>query len=112
MSYQIEPDHEEETGSERGRKKKHDGNSVASDGGPPPVAVAGFDGSTILSDFSQQMTMSDPELRDCVYNVVHIGLGDMTCPLPYLCCTLLACEVGLAGTKGNYSSTISRLVSD
>jgi hypothetical protein len=56
--------------------------------------------------------LSDPGLRDCVHNVVHIGLGDRTCPIPYLCCTLLACEVELAGTEGNYSSTIPRLVSD
>jgi hypothetical protein len=48
--------------------------------------------------------LSDPGLRDCVYNVVHTGLGDRTCPIPYLCCTLLACEVGLADTKGSYSS--------
>jgi hypothetical protein len=57
-------------------------------------------------------TMSDPGLRDCVHNVVHTGLRDRTCPIPYLCCTLLACEVGLAGTEGNYSSMIPRLVSD
>jgi hypothetical protein len=48
--------------------------------------------------------LSDPELRDCVHNVVHTRIGDMTYPIPYLCCTLLACEVGLAGTEGNYSS--------
>jgi hypothetical protein len=40
----------------------------------------------------------DPELRDCVHNVVHTGIEDRTCPIPYLCCTLLACEVGLADT--------------
>jgi hypothetical protein len=44
--------------------------------------------------------LSDPGLRDCVHNVVHIGIGDRTCPIPYLCCTLLACEVGLAGAEG------------
>jgi hypothetical protein len=48
--------------------------------------------------------LSDPGLRDCVHNVVHIGLEDRTCPIPYPCCTLLACEVGLADTEGNYSS--------
>jgi hypothetical protein len=48
--------------------------------------------------------LSDPGLWDCVHNVVHTGLGDRTCPLPYLCCTLLVCEVGLVGTEGNYSS--------
>jgi hypothetical protein len=48
--------------------------------------------------------LSDPGLRDSVHNVVHTGLGDRTYPISYLCCTLLACEVGLAGTEGNYSS--------
>jgi hypothetical protein len=48
--------------------------------------------------------LSDPGLWDCVHNVVHTGLRDRTCPIPYLCCTLLACEVGLASTEGNYSS--------
>jgi hypothetical protein len=48
--------------------------------------------------------LSDPGLRDCVHNVVHTGLGDRTCPIPYLCCTLLVCEVGLVGIEGNYSS--------
>jgi hypothetical protein len=38
--------------------------------------------------------VSDPGLRDCVHNIVHTGLEDRTCPIPYLCCTLLACEVG------------------
>jgi hypothetical protein len=32
--------------------------------------------------------LSYPELRDCVHNVVHTGLGDRTCPIPYLYCTL------------------------
>jgi hypothetical protein len=48
--------------------------------------------------------LSDPRLRDCVHNVVHTGLGDRTCPIPYICCTLLACKVGLANTEGSYSS--------
>jgi hypothetical protein len=48
--------------------------------------------------------LSDPGLRDCVHNVVHTGLGDKICPIPYLCCTLLACEVRLADTEGSYSS--------
>jgi hypothetical protein len=48
--------------------------------------------------------LSDPGLRDCVHNVVHTGIGDRTCPIPYLCCTLLACEVGLADTEGSYIS--------
>jgi hypothetical protein len=45
-----------------------------------------------------------PGLRDCVHNVVHTGIGDMTCHLSYLCCILLAYEVGLADTEGIYSS--------
>jgi hypothetical protein len=45
--------------------------------------------------------LSHPGLRDCVHNVVHIELEDRTCPIPYLCCTLLACEVGLADTEGS-----------
>jgi hypothetical protein len=48
--------------------------------------------------------LSDPGLRDYVHNVVHTGIGDRTCPIPYLCCTLLACEVELVDTKGSYSS--------
>jgi hypothetical protein len=46
----------------------------------------------------------DLGLRDYVHNIFHTGLGDRTCPIPYLCCTLLACEVGLADIEGNYSS--------
>jgi hypothetical protein len=56
--------------------------------------------------------LSDPGLRECVHNVVHTGIVDRTYSIPYLCCTLLACEVGLADTEGSYSSTIPRLVSD
>jgi hypothetical protein len=48
--------------------------------------------------------LSDLGLRDCVHNVVHIGIGDKTCPIPYLCCILLAYEVGLADKEGSYSS--------
>jgi hypothetical protein len=48
--------------------------------------------------------LSDPGLRDCVHNIVHTGIGDVTCHIPYLCCTLLACEVGLADTEGSHSS--------
>jgi hypothetical protein len=57
----------------------------------------------ILS-YEELRGLSHPGLSDCVHNVVHTGLGDRTCPIPYLCCTLLACEVGLAGIEGNYSS--------
>jgi hypothetical protein len=49
-------------------------------------------------------SLSDPRLRDCVHNIVHTGIGDGTCPTPYLCCTLLACEVELVDTEGGYSS--------
>jgi hypothetical protein len=48
--------------------------------------------------------LSDLRLRDCVHNVVHTGIRDSTYPIPYLCCTLLACEVGLADTERSYSS--------
>jgi hypothetical protein len=48
--------------------------------------------------------LSDLGLWDCVHNVVYSGLGDRTCPIPYLCCTLLICGVGLVGTEGNYLS--------
>jgi hypothetical protein len=48
--------------------------------------------------------LSDPGLRDYIHNVVHTGIRDRTCPIPYLCCTLLACEVGLADIEGSYSS--------
>jgi hypothetical protein len=50
------------------------------------------------------MNVSDPGLRKCIHNVVHTRIGDRTYPIPYRCCTLRACEVGLAGTEGNYSS--------
>jgi hypothetical protein len=59
--------------------------------------------------------LSDLGLRDYVHNVVHTGLGDRTCPIPYLCCTLLVCEVGLRYRRKLlelYSSTISWLVLD
>jgi hypothetical protein len=48
--------------------------------------------------------LSDPGLRDGVHNIVHTGIGDRTCPIPYLCCTLLACKVELVDTEGSYSS--------
>jgi hypothetical protein len=58
---------------------------------------------TALS-YEELGSLSNPGLRDCVHNVVHMGIGDSTCPMPYLYCTLLACEVGLADTEGSYSS--------
>jgi hypothetical protein len=33
--------------------------------------------------------VSDPGLRDCVYNIVQTGLGDKACLIFYLCCSLL-----------------------
>jgi hypothetical protein len=51
-----------------------------------------------------RQSVSDPGLRDCIYNIVHTGIGDRTCPVPYLCSILLACEVGLADTEASYSS--------
>jgi hypothetical protein len=48
--------------------------------------------------------LSDPGLRDCVHNVIHTGIRDRTCPIPYLCCTLFACGVELDDIEGSYSS--------
>jgi hypothetical protein len=48
--------------------------------------------------------LSDPGPRGCVHQGVHIGLGDRTCTVPYLCCILAACGVELVDTEGNYSS--------
>jgi hypothetical protein len=48
--------------------------------------------------------LSDPGPRGCVHQGVRIGLGDRTCPVPYLCCILPACGVELVDTEGNYSS--------
>jgi hypothetical protein len=64
-----------------------------------------FEEPAILS-YEELGGLLDPELRDCVHIVVHTGLRDRTCPVPYLYCILLACEVGLASTEGNYSSCI------
>jgi hypothetical protein len=50
------------------------------------------------------MTVSDPGPRGCVHQGVRIGLGDRTCPVPYLYCILPACGVELVDTEGNYSS--------
>jgi hypothetical protein len=58
----------------------------------------------VVLSYEELRGLSDPGLRDCVHNVVHTGIGDRTCPIPYLCCTILACEVGLADTEGSYSS--------
>jgi hypothetical protein len=48
--------------------------------------------------------LSDPGSQGCVHQGVYIGLGDRTCPVPYLCCILPACGVELVDTEGNYSS--------
>jgi hypothetical protein len=48
--------------------------------------------------------LSDLGLRDYVHNVVHTGIGDRTSPIPYMCYTLLACEVELVDIEGSYSS--------
>jgi hypothetical protein len=58
----------------------------------------------VVLSYEELEGLSDPGLRICVHNVAHTGLGDRTYPIPYLCCTLLICEVGLVGTEGNYSS--------
>jgi hypothetical protein len=52
-------------------------------------------------------SLSDSRSRGCVHQGVRIGLGDRTCPVPYLCCILPACGVELVDTEGNYSSCTS-----
>jgi hypothetical protein len=59
--------------------------------------------SAVLS-YEKLGGLSNSELRDCVHNVVHTGIGDRSYPIPYLCCILLACEVELVDTEGSYSS--------
>jgi hypothetical protein len=58
---------------------------------------------TVLS-YKELGGLLDPGLRGYVHNVVHREIGDRTCPIPYLCCTLFACEVELDDTEGSYSS--------
>jgi hypothetical protein len=58
----------------------------------------------VVLSYEELGGLSDPGLRDCVHNVVHTGIGDRTCLIPYLCCTLLACEVELVDTEGSYLS--------
>jgi hypothetical protein len=70
----------------------------------PKTASKVLEEPAVLS-YEELKGLSDPGLRDYVHNVVHTGLGDRTCPIPYLCCTLLTCKVGLAGTEENYSSS-------
>jgi hypothetical protein len=48
--------------------------------------------------------LSDPGPRGFVHQGICIGLGDRTCPVPYLCCILLACRIELVDIEGNYSS--------
>jgi hypothetical protein len=62
-----------------------------------------LEGPTVLS-YEELGGLSDAGLRDCVHIVVHIEIGDRTCLIPYLCCILLVCEVGLANTEGSYSN--------
>jgi hypothetical protein len=69
----------------------------------PKTFLKVLDEPAVLS-YEELGGLSDSGLWDYVHNVVHTGFGDRTCPIPYLCCTLLACEVGLAGIEGNYSS--------
>jgi hypothetical protein len=38
----------------------------------------------VVLSYEELEGLSDPGLRDCVHNVVHIGIGDKTCPIPYL----------------------------
>jgi hypothetical protein len=69
----------------------------------PKTTSEVLEGPAVLS-YEELGGLSDLALRDCVHNVVHIGIRDRTCPIPYLYCTLLACEVGIADTEGSYSS--------
>jgi hypothetical protein len=69
----------------------------------PKTTLEVLEEPTVLS-YEELGGLSDLGLQDCVHNVVHTGIGDRTCPILYLCCTLLACEVGLANTEGSYSS--------
>jgi hypothetical protein len=69
----------------------------------PKTTLKVLEESAVLS-YEKLRSLSDPGLQDCVHNVVHTGIGDMTCPVPYLCCILLTCEVELADTEGSYSS--------
>jgi hypothetical protein len=57
-----------------------------------------------ILNYEELGDLSDPGLRDCVHNIVHTGIEDRICTIPYLCCTLLACEVELVDTEGSYSS--------
>jgi hypothetical protein len=58
---------------------------------------------TVLS-YEELGGLLDPGQWGCVHNVVHTRIGDKTCPIPYLYCILLACEVELADTEGSCSS--------
>jgi hypothetical protein len=58
----------------------------------------------VVLSYEELGGLSDLGLWDFMHNIVHTGLGDRTCLIPYLYCTLLACEVGLADTEGSYSS--------
>jgi hypothetical protein len=59
---------------------------------------------TAVLSYEELGGLLDPELRDYVHNVVRTGIGVRTCPIPYLSCTLLACEVELVDTNRSYSS--------
>jgi hypothetical protein len=69
----------------------------------PKTTLEVLEEPAVLS-YKELRGLSDPGLRDCVHNIVHTRLGVRTYPIPYLCFTLLACEVGLADTEGSYSS--------
>jgi hypothetical protein len=71
----------------------------------PKTTLEVLEEPAVLS-YEELRGLSDPELRDCVHNVVHTGIRDRTCPIPYLCCILLTCKVGLADIAGSYSSCI------
>jgi hypothetical protein len=69
----------------------------------PKTTSKVFEEPAVLS-YEELEGLSDPELWNCVHNIVHTGIGDRTCHIPYLCCILLASEVGLADTEGSYLS--------
>jgi hypothetical protein len=46
----------------------------------------------LLDEFLRNHRLSDPKLGDYIHNAVHTGIGDMTYPIPYLHCTLLAAK--------------------